>query len=103
MDLGLFSSVLSKLSEKGIETVALHTLGDPGLANPRLPYVLEEIRSFNLKTSICTNGLLLDKHVDTLIEYIDVAPSRLFLLMGLILKHMKKLELVENFLNLLSN
>ncbi len=81
MDLGLFSSVLSKLSEKGVKTVALHTLGDP-LANPRLPYVLEEIRSFNLKTSICTNGLLLDKHVDTLIEYIDVAPSIAFSIDG---------------------
>ena len=74
------------------------------MANPRLPDVLEEIRSFNLKTSICTNGLLLDKHVDTLIEYIDVAPSIAFSIDGANPETYEKIrELVENFLNLLSN
>ena len=52
------------------------------MANPRLPEILKIIREFNLKTSICTNGLLLEKHIETLLEYIDVVPSIAFSIDG---------------------
>ena len=80
--------------------MALHTLGDP-LANPRLPDVLEEIRSFNLKTSICTNGLLLEKHVDTLVEYIDIAPSIAFSIDGANAETYEKIRIGGKFSKLI--
>ena len=100
MDLGLLTPILSKLSQKGVETIALHTLGDP-LANPRLPAVLEEIRSFNMKTSICTNGLLLEKHVNTLIEYIDVVPSISFSIDGAKAETYEKIRIGGKFSKLI--
>ena len=101
MDLELFKKILSKLSKKGIETIALHTLGDP-LANPRLPEIFKEIRNFGLKTSICTNGLLLDKHVKTLIEYMDICPSISFSIDGAKSETYEKIRIGGNFDNLIT-
>ena len=101
MDLELLKSILSKLSAKGIETIALHTLGDP-LANPRLPEIFKEIRNAGLKTSICTNGLLLDKHVDTLIEYIDICPSISFSVDGAKSETYEKIRIGGKFDNLIN-
>ncbi len=74
MEIDFLRETLEKLATDGITNVALHTLGDP-LANPRLAEVMAELRRAGLTTSICTNGLLLERHVDTLIEYMDVSPS----------------------------
>ncbi len=101
MDLELFKKILGKLSKKGIETIALHTLGDP-LANPRLPEIFREIRNFGLKTSICTNGLLLDKHVKTLIEYMDICPSISFSIDGAKSETYEKIRIGGNFDNLIT-
>ncbi|WP_300302002.1 radical SAM/SPASM domain-containing protein [Ferrovibrio sp.] len=77
MEIDLFKETLEKLVSDGINNVALHTLGDP-LANPRLPEIFAELRRYGVTTSICTNGLLLDRHVDTLLEYMDICPSIAF-------------------------
>lgn len=74
MEIDLFKDTLEKLVADGINNVALHTLGDP-LANPRLPEIFAELRRHGVTTSICTNGLLLERHVDTLLEYMDICPS----------------------------
>ncbi len=81
MTQGLLSHILDELKEAGIKTVALHTLGDP-LANPRLAEVLSELRKRMMFTSICTNGLLLYRHIDALIEYMDICPSIAFSIDG---------------------
>ena len=70
----LLEHTLNELQTFGITNVALHTLGDP-LANPRLGDVFAELRKRGITTSICTNGLLLPRHADTLLEYMDVCPS----------------------------
>lgn len=65
----------------GARDVELHTLGDP-LANPRLADVFEVLRRHGLRTGISTNGLLLHRHVDTLIEFVDVCSSISFSIDG---------------------
>ena len=57
--------------EQGIRVVELHTIGDP-LANPRLRDVLQILRRYGLRTGITTNGLLLYRHIDTLLDFRDV-------------------------------
>tara|TARA_B100000686_G_scaffold281293_1_gene302928 strand:+ start:895 stop:2109 length:1215 start_codon:yes stop_codon:yes gene_type:complete len=74
MTTDLLEETLDKLQFAGITNVALHTLGDP-LANPRLGEVFAELRKRGLTTSICTNGLLLPRHADTLLDYMDICPS----------------------------
>ena len=77
MSADLLEHTLDELQAAGITTLSLHTLGDP-LANPRLPDVFAELRKRGMMTSICTNGLLLSRHVDTLLEYMDICPSIAF-------------------------
>ena len=77
MSTEVLDHTLDELQGAGITSVALHTLGDP-LANPRLGDVLAELRKRGMTTSICTNGLLLPRHADTLIEYMDICPSIAF-------------------------
>lgn len=63
--------MLDRLKEDGVETVALHTIGDP-LANPKLPEVFEELRKRDMRAGISTNGLLLHRFVKMFKEYKDV-------------------------------
>ena len=65
---------LQSLSELQIRNVTLHTIGDP-LANPRLPEMLSLLRKHEFTTNLSTNGLLLDRHVDTLLEYRDICAA----------------------------
>ena len=65
---------VQRATELGAREVELHTIGDP-LANPRFADVLALLRRHAVRTGITTNGLLLHRHVDTLIEYVDVCSS----------------------------
>jgi pyruvate-formate lyase-activating enzyme len=65
----------------GAREVELHTLGDP-LANPRLADVFAVLRRHGVRTGLSTNGLLLHRHVDTLIEFVDVCSSISFSIDG---------------------
>ncbi len=72
MDLKTFDSTLLHLKSLGIHTLSLHTIGDP-LANVRLGEYLKAIRNNGMRVGyLSTNGLLLHKHIDTLIEYKDI-------------------------------
>ena len=72
MDLKTFDSTLCHLKSMGINTLFLHTIGDP-LANVRLAEYLKAIRINGMRVGyLSTNGLLLHKHIETLIEYKDI-------------------------------
>ena len=100
MEIPFLRETLEKLVADGINNVALHTLGDP-LANPRLGEVMAELRRVGLTTSICTNGLLLERHVDTLIEYMDVSPSISFSVDGANAETYEKIRIGGKFQDLL--
>jgi MoaA/NifB/PqqE/SkfB family radical SAM enzyme len=65
---------LDEYARAGIRSVALHTIGDPFMF-PRLGIVFQELRKRGMTSALSTNGLLLYRHVDTLIEYFDVCSS----------------------------
>ncbi|MBI3075898.1 MAG: radical SAM protein, partial [Deltaproteobacteria bacterium] len=71
IDIGLLERVLAELKQRGIRSVDVHTIGDP-LANPKLPAVLAVFRKLRMTPGLSTNGLLIKKHLKTLIEYRDV-------------------------------
>lgn len=72
MDLSLFEKSVAQLKKRGVESVTLHTIGDP-LANPRISEVFNILRTYGLHAGfLSTNGLLLQKHLDTLLEYRDI-------------------------------
>ena len=72
---------LDRLSEIGIDHVSLHTIGDP-LANPRLEEAFRLLRKHGFRANISTNGLLVSKHVDTLLKYKDVCAHLRFSIDG---------------------
>jgi sulfatase maturation enzyme AslB (radical SAM superfamily) len=77
----LLELTVQRATDFGAREVELHTIGDP-LANPRIGDVLALLRRHGVRTGIATNGLLLHRHVDTLLEYIDVCSSISFSIDG---------------------
>lgn len=71
----------AKTTEFGAREVELHTIGDP-LANPRLADVFALLRRHRVRTGLTTNGLLLHRHVEMLIEFVDVCSSISFSIDG---------------------
>lgn len=72
MKLDLLEKNLHELKANGITLVEAHTIGDP-LAHPRLADVLAVFRRVGMPLALTTNGLLIERHMDTLIKYSDVA------------------------------
>ena len=81
MDLDLCDKSVKQMKEQGITNILLHTIGDP-LANVRLKDYLQILRKYKMQVGLSTNGLMLDKHVDTLEEYFDVCSSLRFSIDG---------------------
>lgn len=81
MDAGTLELAVDRATEIGTREVELHTIGDP-LANPRIADVLAVLRRHRVRTGIKTNGLLLHRHVDALLEYMDVCSSISFSIDG---------------------
>ena len=81
MDLDLCEEATKQMKSTGINEVLLHTIGDP-LANAKLKDYLKILRKYNLQVGISTNGLMLDKHVDTLVEYFDICSNIRFSIDG---------------------
>jgi len=71
MALDLFEKIVSLLSARGMRAFNLHTIGDP-LANPKLADYLAILRNYGCTTRISSNCLLLERHMETLLEYRDV-------------------------------
>jgi len=74
-------SAAQQAKKHGVRYVELHTIGDP-LANPRLRDVLRIFRRYGLRVGISTNGLLLYRHLDTLLEFRDVCSGIWFSIDG---------------------
>ena len=102
MSKSVLTAVLDRLSEEGIKKVALHTIGDP-LANPRLELVMQELRNRNIKTALSTNGLLLDRHIDTILKYTDVCNAVRFSIDGATKEKYEKIRSGGNWEDLLRN
>ena len=81
MDLDTVEESIISIKKLGINRVSLHTIGDP-MANPRLGKVFEILRKYEMKTSLSSNGLLLDKRIDVLKEYVDVCSDIKFSIDG---------------------
>jgi len=86
----------------GARDVELHTLGDP-LANPRLADVFAVLRRHGLRTGLSTNGLLLHRHVDTLVEFVDVCSSISFSIDGATAPTYEHIRAGGNFDRLIAN
>jgi len=70
----MLETAARRARDHGVGVVELHTIGDP-LANPRLRDVMEILRRYGLRTGITTNGLLLHRHIETLLEFRDVCSN----------------------------
>ena len=68
MNVELAEKYVKEMRENGIKSVLLHTIGDP-LANTKLKDYLRILRKYKMQAGLSTNGLMLDKHVETLAEY----------------------------------
>ena len=81
MNSEIMDRIFERLKPYEIDGVELHTIGDP-LANPNLKSVLRNLRERSLTTAITTNGLLLERHVDTIQNYLDVVVAITFSIDG---------------------
>ena len=81
MDIDTVEKSIISIKKLGIDRVSLHTIGDP-LANPRIGKVFEVLRKYNMKTSLSSNGLMLEKRIDVLKKYIDVCSDLKFSIDG---------------------
>ena len=90
------------MQSQGIKNILLHTIGDP-LANTKLKDYLKILRKYNMQAGISTNGLMLDRHVDTLIEYFDVCSNIRFSIDGVKKETYEKIRFGGKFENLIEN
>ncbi len=71
MDLELFEHTVKYTKGQPTGRTALHTIGEP-LMNKNLPQYFEILRKQGVKIQLSTNGLILHKHLDLLIDYADI-------------------------------
>lgn len=102
MDLNLCEKSVREMKLEGINSVLLHTIGDP-LANVKLKDYLKILRNYNIQAGISTNGLMLDKHLETLIEYFDICSNIRFSIDGVKKETYEKIRVGGNFNKLLEN
>ena len=68
MDSDLFENTVVTLKRRGVDSVTLHTIGDPR-ANPKISQIFNILAKHKLHTGfLSTNGLQLKKHLDKLVE-----------------------------------
>ena len=68
MDSDLFENTVVTLKRRGVDSVTLHTIGDPR-ANPKISEIFNILAKHKLHTGfLSTNGLQLKKHLDKLVE-----------------------------------
>ena len=102
MDLETVEKSIISIKKLGINRVSLHTIGDP-MANPRLGKVFEVLRKYKMKTSLSSNGLLMDKRIDVLKEYIDVCSDIKFSIDGCTKETYEKIRFGGSWEELLRN
>ena len=103
MNLGIFEDSVIKLKKQNIKSITLHTIGDP-LANVKLKDYLSILRKHKLPIGfLSTNGLLIHKHLDTLVEYIDILGNIRFSIDGATKKTYEKIRAGGSWEDLISN
>jgi MoaA/NifB/PqqE/SkfB family radical SAM enzyme len=93
---------LDRMAEEGVETVALHTIGDP-LSNPALETVFQELRKRRMRAGISTNGLLLHRFMDMFPKYLDVCSLIRFSIDGATKETYERIRFGGNWEQLLEN
>ena len=102
MDIDTVEKSIISIKKLGIDRVSLHTIGDP-LANPRIGKVFEVLRKYNMKTSLSSNGLMLEKRIDVLKRYIDVCSDLKFSIDGCTKTTYEKIRFGGSWEELLKN
>ena len=102
MNIDLAEKSVKEMRNDGINSVLLHTIGDP-LANIKLKEYLKILRKYKMQAGLSTNGLMLDKHVDTLAEYIDVCSNIRFSIDGVKKGNLRKIRFGGIFEKLVEN
>tara|TARA_B100000941_G_scaffold27469_1_gene16281 strand:- start:177 stop:1394 length:1218 start_codon:yes stop_codon:yes gene_type:complete len=102
MNVDLAEKSVKEMRNDGIDSVLLHTIGDP-LANVKLKEYLKILRKYKMQAGLSTNGLMLDKHVNTLAEYIDVCSNIRFSIDGVKKETYEKIRFGGIFEKLIEN
>ena len=71
MDMELFEHIVKHTKSQAKGFTALHTIGEP-LMNNNLPQYLEILRKHGVRIRLSTNGLILHKRLDLLLEFTDI-------------------------------
>lgn len=66
----LVDKILSDLAQSGVKRIVFTGFGEP-LVYPHIDYVLEKAKSLGFEVVLNTNGILIDKHIDSVMEYVD--------------------------------
>ena len=102
MDLDLFEKVVKYLKQMRSPRTSLHTIGEP-LLSPRLESYFEILRKHGVKILLSTNGMLIDKKLDTVFKYADIIDSIRFSIDGATKETYEQIRTPGNFDKLVSN
>ena len=102
MDLELFEHAVKYTKGQVTGRTALHTIGEP-LMNKNLRQYFEILRKQGVKIQLSTNGLILHKHLDLLIEFADIIRELRFSIDGASKEAYEKIRLGGNWERLITN
>ena len=102
MDLALFEHAVKLVKNTETKETSLHTIGEP-LMNNNLPMYFEILRKHGVKIRFSTNGLILHKRLDLLIEYADILSEFRFSIDGASKETYEKIRFGGNWERLMMN
>ncbi len=98
----LLEHSIEELVKNGRTDIAVHTIGEP-TANPKFKTVLKLFRKNGIVMGLSTNGLLIHKHIENIIEYRDVCPVVHFSVDGATKETYEKIRIRGNWDKLIEN
>ena len=102
MDLELFEHTVKYVKSEGKGYTALHTIGEP-LMNKNLPQYFEILRKNGVQVRLSTNGLILHKNLDLLIQNADILIEVRFSIDGACKETYEKIRLGGSWDRLIAN
>lgn len=102
MDLTLFEHAVEHVKQTKSKETSLHTIGEP-LMNSSLPQYFEILRKHGVKIRFSTNGLILHKKLDLLIDYADILAEFRFSIDGSSKETYEKIRFGGNWERLITN
>ena len=102
MDLELFEHAVKYTKGQVTGRTALHTIGEP-LMNKNLRQYFDILRKQGVKIQLSTNGLILHKHLDLVIEFADIIRELRFSIDGASKEAYEKIRLGGNWERLITN